>query len=68
MFDFLVKKMKSMVDATNSCAAKTNTHVRTHKDLRERGLLIIIIIIMLIIVIMIITIITNSFYDTFNKS
>ena len=68
MFDFLVKKMKSMVDATNSCAAKTNTHVRTHKDLRERGSLIIIIIIMLIIVIMIITIITNSFYDTFNKS
>ena len=56
--------MKSMVDATNSCAAKTNTHVRTHKDLREWGSLII----MLIIVIMIITIITNSFYDTFNKS
>ena len=68
MFDFLVKKMKSMVDATNTCTAKTNTHVRTHKDLRERGSLIIIIIIMLIIVIMIITIITNSFYDTFNKS
>ena len=68
MFDFLVKKMKSMVDATNTCTAKTNTHVRTHKDLRERGLLIIIIIIMLIIVIMIITIITNSFYDAFNKS
>ena len=35
MFDFLVKKMKSMVDATNACTAKTNTHVRTHKDLRE---------------------------------
>ena len=70
MFDFLVKKMKSMVDATNTCTAKTNTHVRTHKDLRERGslIIIIIIIIMLIIVIMIITIITNSFYDTFNKS
>ena len=68
MFDFLVKKMKSMVDATNTCTAKTNTHVQTHKDLRERGSLIIIIIIMLIIVIMIITIITNSFYDTFNKS
>ena len=68
MFDFLVKKMKSMVDATNTCTAKTNTHVRTHKDLRERGSLIIIIIIMLIILIMIITIITNSFYDTFNKS
>ena len=68
MFDFLVKKMKSMVDATNTCTAKTNTHVRTHKDLRERGSLIIIIIIMLIIVIMIITIITNSFYDAFNKS
>ena len=70
MFDFLVKKMKSMVDATNTCTAKTNTHVRTHKDLRERGslIIIIIIIIMLIIVIMIITIITNSFYDAFNKS
>ena len=65
--------MKSMVDATNTCTAKTNTHVRTHKDLREWGsliiiIIIIIIIIMLIIVIMIITIITNSFYDAFNKS
>ena len=35
MFDFLVKKMKSMVNATNTCTAKTNTHVWTHKDLRE---------------------------------
>ena len=35
MFDFLVKIMKSVVDATNTRITKTNTHVWTHKDLAE---------------------------------